>query len=102
MGRSCLQLVEDGVTDPLTFSAQARIPEAKGLNAQACQGLVAFRVVLLLAGKSMPGTVQLDSQSRLFAKEIQIVDPDRVLPPEFVAVETAGSQPTPHQFFGPG
>jgi hypothetical protein len=102
MGRSCLQLIEDGVTDPLTFAAQARIPEAKGLDAQASQRLAAFRVVLLLARNSMVETVQLDGKSRLFAKEIQNVGPHRVLSPEFVAIEPAGSKPTPHQFFGPG
>ena len=49
----------------------------------------------------MPAAVQFHIQLRLLTEEIQIVNSDGVLAAEFVAGETAVTQPAPDQFFRP-
>lgn len=57
--------------------------------------------MFLLAGMAVAKPVQFDSEARFFAKEIEIVNPFRMLTAEFVAGKTPITQPAPHEFFRP-
>jgi hypothetical protein len=46
-------------------------------------------------------TIQFDIQLRFLAKEIKIVNAQRMLTVEFVAAESPGAQPAPHELFHP-
>ena len=102
MRRAGLQLIEDRVADVLGIAAQMRIPKTQRLDAARLQKLFALRVVFPLVGKTMLAAVQFHIQFRLLAKEIQIVNAERMLAAKFVAAEAPTAQPAPDKFFRPG
>jgi hypothetical protein len=102
MRRAGLQLIEDRVADVLGIAAQMRIPKTQRLDAARLQKLFALRVVFPLVGKTMLAAVQFHIQFRLLAKEIQIVNAERMPAAKFVAAEAPTAQPAPDKFFRPG
>src|SRR5271170_3523776 len=97
-----LQLSEDGVPNGLRISSELGVPEAQDLNALRGQKPVPLRVMLDLAGISVASAVEFDGKAGLTTIKIEEVNSDRMPPAKFVGTETSVSQPTPHQFFGPG
>jgi hypothetical protein len=100
--RACLQLIENRVTDTLGVTPQIRIPEPQRLNAERLQELFPFQIMLSLVGKTVLAAVQFHIQFRRLAKEIEIINTDRMLPTKFVNGETPGTQPVPDKFLRPG
>ena len=101
MRRARLQLVENRVTNALDIAAQMGIPESQRLDAARLQKSFALSVVFPLVGKTVLAAIQLNIQFRIFAKEIQIVDPDGMLAAKFVAAKATVTQPAPDEFFRP-
>ena len=101
MGCAGLQFVQNGVADALGVAPLMRVPEPQCFNAARLQKRLAHRVMLLLIWKTMLTAVQFNVQPSLLAKEIQIVNANGMLPPEFVAVEAPVPQPAPDEFFRP-
>jgi len=99
---ACLQFVENRVADALRVPAQMRIPESQRLDASRLQKFFPFQIMFALVGKTMLAAIEFHVQLRLLAKEIQIVNAQRMLAAELVAAEPPVTQPAPHQFFRPG
>ncbi len=57
--------------------------------------------MVLLFRMTVSKSVQFDRESRFFAEKIRDENSDRVLASKFVAAKTPGTEPSPHQFFGP-
>jgi hypothetical protein len=66
------------------------------------QKLFPFQIVFPLVGKTVLAAVQFHIQFRLLAKEIEIVDAERMLAAKFVAGEPPSAQPAPDEFLRPG
>jgi len=66
-----------------------RIPKPQRLDATRLQKLFPLSIMILLVGKTMLAAVKLNCQFRLLAKEIKIVNAERVLAAKFIAGETA-------------
>jgi len=87
MRRSRLQFVEDRIPDAPRITPQAGIPKPQRLDAARLQKLFPRRVMFALVGETMLAAVQFHIQFRLLAKEIEIVNAERMLASEFVAGE---------------
>ncbi len=101
MRRACLQFIENRVVDALRVAPQMRIPKPQCLDATRLQKFFPLQVMFSLVRKTMLAAVQFNIQLRLLAKEIQIVNAERMLAAKFVAAETPSAQPAPDKFFRP-
>jgi hypothetical protein len=102
MRRAHLQFVKNCVTDGLRVAPQMGVPEPQRFNASRFQKRLSCAVMMLRFRKTVLASVQFNVQPRFLAKEIKIVDANRMLASEFVAVETAVPQPAPDELFRPG
>src|SRR5208283_71474 len=101
MRRARLQFIENRVPDALRVAPQMGIPEPQRFDAARLQERRALRIMILAVREPMLSAVQFNVQRRFIAKEIQIIDANRMLASDFVTVEAAVAQPAPNKFFRP-
>ena len=97
-----LQYCIERVSNDLCLAAKPSIRIPQHLNAESSEELFPLFIMGAFVGQRMPKAIKLDCETSIFAEKIDVIRTDRMLPPEFPAVETAVAQPTPHQLFGPG
>jgi hypothetical protein len=102
MRRTLLQQVPDVVSHPLQLLAQLPIPNPLHKNTLRAQELVTFAVLVLLVRKAVAKPIGFQHELRFGAVEIQIVLPQRMLPPELIAGKAAVSQQPPQRLLRPG
>jgi hypothetical protein len=89
------QGIPDFKPDSFEFTSHLMIPKAQRLDSLRGEKAFAFFIVLLLCRESMSTAVQFHREFCFDAKEIQVVDPARILPPELKIVEASVAQETP-------
>jgi hypothetical protein len=101
MRSAFLKRIENRVTNKLLLASQLPVPETKLLDAHRSQELSSLGIVNLLVGMPVMSAIEFDGEAGFHAIEVEVVNPARVVATKFVTAETAVSQPTPHEFFGP-
>ena len=98
---ACLKRIENHISNKLLLLPQLIIPEPNLLNAHRSQKFCSFGIVSLLLRKTVLPAVQFNGEAGLLTKEVEVVNPARMVAPKLVAAEASIAQPTPHQLFSP-
>jgi hypothetical protein len=91
----------NSVSDYLSFAPQFCVGIPKNFDSQTSEKSLALAIVRDFVGTRVPASVEFNGESNCFAKEVNRVWPDWMLPSKFPAVEASVPKPAPHQLFSP-
>jgi hypothetical protein len=101
MRSAFLQRVENHIPHKLLLSPQLPIPETNFFNAHRSEKFRSLCIVSLLGWMPMMPAIEFYGEARLYAIDVEVVNPTRMITTKLVPAESPVAQPTPHELFCP-